>query len=95
MGMTFAILRFQVPVENERFISSASGSEISCLRSLRILTGILKGPLPLFDSREEIQDMISVLLVGEIKKVIIRLSQEVCIGFRRERFFLSNICSYI
>ena len=56
------------PVENERFIICESGSEISCLINWRILTGTLKGPLPLLFSRAEMQDNISVLFVGDKNK---------------------------
>ena len=83
-------------MKKDRFISCESGSEISCLRSCKILTGMLKGPLPLFAAREEIQDMISVLSTGEIKKELLQgCPKTFSIGFRRERFFLSNIFSYI
>ena len=73
-GITFAVLSLvgKIPVEKDRFISCESGSEISCLRSCKILTGMLKGPLPLFAAREEIQDMISVLSTGEIKKELLQ-----------------------
>ena len=71
--MTLAILRLfgKHPDENERFIIFVSGSEISYLSSWRILTGMLKGPLPLLISREEMQDDILVSLVGERKNELL------------------------
>ena len=58
--MTLAILRlcWKQPVENERFMICESGS-------WRILTGMLKGPLLLLVWREEIQDKILALFVGD------------------------------
>ena len=44
---------------------------MSYLRSWRILTGMLKGPLPLLFSSEEMQDNNSVLFVGDRKKELL------------------------
>ena len=44
---------------------------MSYLRSWRILTGMLKGPLPLLFSSVEMQDSNSVLFVGDRKKELL------------------------
>ena len=64
------------PVENDRFIICESGSEISSLCQWSILVGMLKGPLTFLLCRAEIQDSISVLSLGDIKK-------ELLLGFFR------------
>ena len=59
--MTFETLSVEgnTPVSNERLIRVERGIEISCFKSLRILTGILLGPVDLDVDRELITLTIS------------------------------------
>ena len=86
--MTLAILRLfgKHPDENERCIICVSGSEISYLSSWR--TGMLKGPLPLLISRKEMQDDISVSLVGERKnELLLGLSRKSVKDLEEKKIF--------
>ena len=49
----------KIPVSNDLLINVESGIDISCFRSLRILTGILLGPVDLDEDRELITLMTS------------------------------------
>ena len=58
----------KAPVEKETLKMSESWVEISFLRSLSILVGILLGPVDLIGSREDMILIISYLSVGLRKK---------------------------
>ena len=65
-GTTLDILRTEgkIPVRKERFISAEIGTEISCLKSLRIFIGMLLGPHALLIEKEPITFEISLSVVG-------------------------------
>ena len=65
MGTTLAVssIHEKVPEEKERLNKSASCVEISYFRRIKILLGILKGPLALMMSKEDMMLVISSLSV--------------------------------
>ena len=69
IGITLAVFKRvrKVPVVKERLNKSASCSEISFLSIFKTLLGILYGPVDLLILREERINLISSLLVGEMK----------------------------
>ena len=58
-----------VPVENEVLKRISNGFEITDFRSLSMSMGILKGPTAFPHLRLDIMFSISVVVVGEIKKL--------------------------
>ena len=70
--MTFAVLHMlgKQPVEKDLFMSSKRGTEILSLIKCRNFVGILFGPTHLLLFKEFIMILISLGVVGDIKKVL-------------------------
>ena len=76
------------PEEKEKTNKSARCLEISCFRRVKILFGILEGPLALFMLREDIMLAISSLSVGWINVELVHW----CFKYS-EKFYKKNQCS--
>ena len=58
-----------MPVSNEALNKASNGLDNTVLRSLRIITGMLKGPVALLDFKLIISHSISFAVVGKIQKL--------------------------
>ena len=67
-GITLAIFRFdgKIPVEKDKLIILKIGSKIECFNNVIMLEGILKGPVDLLRSREDMKFRTSSVSVGVI-----------------------------
>ena len=71
----------KIPVSNDLLMTSKDmGIEISCIRRLRILTGMLLGPVDLEGEKEPIILMTSSGEVGHLVFIWRSTSQNICVG---------------
>ena len=64
------LLSGTIPVSKEALNRTSRGLDITVFKILRIVTGALKGPVPLLDFSLVISVSISSAVVGEIKKLL-------------------------
>jgi hypothetical protein len=72
IGITLAILNLHgtIPAENEKLNIISNGLDNDVLKSFNIFTGILKGPIDLFEFSAAISFSISVEVTGDKKNFL-------------------------